>query len=126
MPPPERPRLIFVVDDNPLLGQVTAQIIDSEGHKTRFFADPLAAHEAIENQQPKPDVLITDYDLGPIVGFDLIELARKVIPVVRCMLVSGTVKSEVLMRHPTKADKFLAKPFRADELLACVNELAAR
>jgi len=121
-----QPCLVYVVDDNPLLGQVTAQIIDTEGHTTRFFTDPLEAHEVIENQQPKPDVLVTDYDLGPIVGFDLIELARRVIPGVQCLLVSGTVKPEVLARHPTKPDKFLPKPFTADQLINCVNELAGR
>ena len=120
------PCLVYVVDDNPLLGQVTAQIIDTDGHKTRFFTDPLLAREALKTADPQPDVLLTDHDLGPIVGFELIKIARKMIPGIRCLLVSGTVKHEILRRHPVKPDRFLAKPFTADELLACITELAVR
>jgi DNA-binding response OmpR family regulator len=120
------PRLIYVVDDNPLLGQVTAQIIDTEGYKTRFFTDPMVAQQALIDADPQPDILLTDYDLGPIVGFDLIKTAREHIPDILCLLVSGTVKHEILQRHPIKPDEFLAKPFKADELLACINELAVR
>lgn len=117
-------KLIYVVDDNPLLGQITAQIIGTAGYRTRFFTDPLKAREALRGDDPGPDILVTDFDLGPIVGFDLIETARVRRPDIRCMIVSGTVQPEILDRHPTKADKFLPKPFKADELLAYIHELA--
>lgn len=118
------PKLIYVVDDNPLLGQVTAQIIETAGFKARFYVDGLKARDALINDSPKPGVVVTDYDLGPIVGFEIIETARENVPGVKCLLVSGTVKHEVIQRHPTQPEKFLPKPFKADELLANVTELA--
>jgi CheY-like chemotaxis protein len=123
-PPGKVKKLVYVVDDNPLLGQITAQIIGSDGYETRFFTDPLKAREALRVDRPSPDILVTDFDLGPIVGFDLIETAREHIPGIRCMIVSGTVQPQILANHPTRAEKFLPKPFKADELLACVGELA--
>ena len=117
-------KLIYVVDDNLLLGQVTAQIIETGGFKTRFFVDGLKAREALIQDSPKPGIVVTDYDLGPLVGFEIIDVARKEIPGVKCLLVSGTVKHEVIQRHPTQPEKFLPKPFKADELLADVIELA--
>lgn len=124
--PTKDPRLIFVVDDNPLLGQVTAQIIETGGFVTRCYTDALEARSAIRNADLLPGVLVTDYDLGPIIGFELIELIRSRDSSVKCLLVSGTVKAEVLERHPTQPDRFLPKPFKADELLACVNALTVR
>jgi len=118
------PKLIYVVDDNQLLGQVTAQIIETCGFRARYFVDGLIAREAIIADSPKPGVVVTDYDLGPIVGFEIIETARREIPGVKCLLVSGTVKPEVIERHPTQPEKFIPKPFKADELLAAVKELA--
>ncbi|MGB0580796.1 MAG: response regulator [Limisphaerales bacterium] len=124
--PPTDPKLVFVVEDNPLLGQVTAQIIETAGFTTQAYTDALEARRKLAEVSPLPCVLVTDYDLGPIVGFELIELVRSRNPAVKCLLVSGTVKREVLERHPTQSDRFLPKPFKADELLAYVNELAVR
>jgi len=120
------PRLVFVVDDNPLLGQVTAQIVETGGFVTQSYTDALEARRVIGEADPLPCVLVTDYDLGPIVGFELIDLIRSRAATVKCLLVSGTVRAEVLERHPTQPDHFIPKPFKADELLASVKELAVR
>lgn len=119
-----QPKLVYVVDDNPLLGQITAQIIATGDYETRFFNDPLKARDALQNTRPAPQILVTDFDLGPIDGADLIETAREHIPGIRCMILSGTVQKEVLERHPVRADRFMAKPFVADDLLALIDELA--
>lgn len=115
--------LVYVVDDNPLLGEVTAQIISSVGYQTRMYTDPVAANNALANAGDHPVLLVTDFDLGKMVGFELIETARKNHPGIKTLLVSGTVDPQVLAKHPVQPDKFLAKPFRSEELLGFVDEL---
>jgi DNA-binding NtrC family response regulator len=115
--------LVYVVDDNALLGQITAQIIATGGYETRFFNDPIEAREALHQANPMPDVLVTDFDLGPLHGIDLVQVAQERSAAVKSMIVSGTVQAGILDRYSTKADRFLSKPFRADDLLACLEEL---
>jgi CheY-like chemotaxis protein len=119
------PILIYVVDDNPLLAEVTAQIIGSAGFRTKSFTDPVLANEALINDEPKPRLLVTDFDLGEMVGFDLINTAREHIPGVKTLLVSGTVDPQILEKHPVQPDKFLAKPFKAEEITFFVRQLLA-
>ena len=72
---------------------------------------------------PSPAVLVTDYDLGPIKGLDLIETARSVSPAVKCLLVSGTAEPVILAQYPVQADLFVAKPFRGEQLMGAVRQL---
>jgi DNA-binding NtrC family response regulator len=115
--------LVYVVDDNALLGQITAQIIATDGHATRFFKDPEEARHALTWDEPPPDLLVTDFDLGPIHGLELIAAARKRNAHIKSMVVSGTVEERFLENYTTKPDKFLPKPFRADDLLSGIDEL---
>ena len=117
--------LIYVVDDNPLLGEVTAQIINTAGYQTRMFTNPIEANGALEKGEPKPQVLVTDFDLGKLVGFDLINTTRENIPGIKPLLVSGTVDREVLAKHPVQPDKFIPKPLKADDIIGGVEELLA-
>lgn len=73
----------------------------------------------------KPQLLVTDFDLGKWVGFDLINTAREHIPGIKTLLVSGTVDQQILEKHPVQPDRFLAKPFKADDITAFVKELLA-
>ena len=116
--------LVYVVDDNALLGQVTAQIVETAGFRTRTFSNGKEGNAALSSEDTKPDLLITDFDLGDIEGFDLIETAKRTIPGIQCLLVSGSVRMEKLKEHAIKPDHFLAKPFKPDELVALVQQMA--
>lgn len=117
--------VVFVVDDNPLLGEITRQLIASAGFQTKLFEQGLPAREEMLAMQSPPAVLVTDFDIGDITGLDLIGEVRPKLPHLKTLLVSGTAQPEVLARHPIKPDQFLAKPFRADALIGAVERLAA-
>jgi DNA-binding NtrC family response regulator len=78
------------------------------------------------NGSHPPAVLVTDFDIGDINGLDLIGDVRKKLPRLKCLLVSGTAKPEALAKHPVRPDQFLAKPFRADDLIGAVDRLVAQ
>jgi CheY-like chemotaxis protein len=117
--------VVFVVDDNPLLGEITRQLIASAGYETKLFDQGLPARAEMLASQNPPVVLVTDFDIGDITGLDLIGEVRAKLPQIKTLLVSGTAQPAVLARHPVQPDQFLAKPFRADALIGAVDRLAA-
>lgn len=118
--------LVFIVDDNELLGEITRQLIATAGYDTRLFQQGLPARDALLAAASPPVVLVTDFDIGDINGLDLINEVRAKLPRLKTLLVSGTAKPEVLAKHPVKPDQFLAKPFRAADLIGAVDKLAAQ
>jgi DNA-binding NtrC family response regulator len=125
-PVPTNDTLVFVVDDNALLGEITRQLIASAGYETILFHQGLPARDALLATASPPVVLVTDFDIGDINGLDLINQVRAKLPLIKTLLVSGTAKPEVLALNPVKPDQFLAKPFRADALIGAVDRLAAQ
>jgi len=124
-PVPTKGARVFVVDDNALLGEITRQLIASAGYETKLFHLGLPACSELLATTHPPAVLVTDFDIGDINGLDLIGEVRAKLPQLKTLLVSGTAKPEALAKHPVKPDQFLAKPFRADELLGAVDRLVA-
>ena len=125
-PAPPNGTLVFVVDDNELLGEITRQLIASAGYETRLFHQGLPARDALLAIASPPVILVTDFDIGDINGLDLINQVRAKFPRLKTLLLSGTAKPETLAKHPVKPDHFLAKPFRADDLIGAVDRLAAQ
>lgn len=123
---PTKGALVFVVDDNALLGEITRQLIASAGYEAKLFHQGLPARSEMLSMAHPPAVLVTDFDIGDINGLDLIGEVRVKLPHLKTLLVSGTAQPGVLASHPVKPDQFLAKPFRADDLLAAVDRLAAQ
>lgn len=122
---PAKGALVFVVDDNALLGEITRQLIATAGYETKLFHQGLPARAELLAMARPPVVLVTDFDIGDINGLDLIGDVRAKLPGLKTLLVSGTAKPEALAAHPVKPDQFLAKPFRAGDLLGAVDRLAA-
>ena len=123
---PPKGTLVFVVDDNELLGEITRQLIASAGYETKLFHQGMPARDALLAASPPPVLLVTDFDIGDINGLDLIGEVRAKLPRLKTLLVSGTAQPEVLARHPVQPDQFLAKPFRADDLIGAVDRLVTQ
>ncbi|HYE29824.1 MAG TPA: response regulator [Methylomirabilota bacterium] len=114
------PALIFVVDDEPMIGEVVSVILNLEGYRHRFFLNPKHALEAIERGEERPDLLLTDFVMPPFNGLELIERARHVLPGLRTILYSGNVGQDIINQCNVKPDAFLAKPFLPKALLELV------
>jgi CheY-like chemotaxis protein len=117
------PALIFVVDDNPVLVEFAEAVLQSAGYRVRSFCDPAEALKALRETDTKPALLVTDYDMGTMTGLDLVEFSRLVHPALKTVLLSGTVEASVILKHPVKVNKFLAKPYQPPQLTSLVFEL---
>jgi DNA-binding NtrC family response regulator len=113
--------LIFVVDDEPMLLELADMILASAGYQVKTFRDAVSALDALSSSHPPPALILTDYAMHSMNGMELIKECRRVHPGQRTLLVSGTVDETVYRDSPCKPDQFLAKPYKAGQLLAAVR-----
>ena len=115
--------LIFVVDDEPMIGEIVSSILDLEGYRSAVFTDPRKALEAFTQANPKPELLMTDYVMGSMNGMELIHRCRTLAPRLKTILYSGNVTEDITSIYVFKPDAFLEKPFLPKTLLDLVHSV---
>jgi CheY-like chemotaxis protein len=115
--------LIYVVDDEPMLLELAAVILEPQGYNLQTFRDPEMALQTFDAAQPRPDLVITDYAMHHMNGMQLIEKFRNLEPRLKILLVSGTVGEDIFQNSRIRPDKFLAKPYQSNELSQAVKTL---
>ncbi len=118
--------LVYVVDDEPMLLELAAAILEPQGYNIKTFRDPEIALQTFDAAKPRPELLITDYAMHTMNGMELIERFRKLEPRQKILLVSGTVGEDIYQNSTAKPDRFLAKPYQAQQLTNIVQSLLAR
>jgi CheY-like chemotaxis protein len=117
--------VIFVVDDEPLLIELAAALLEPAGYPIKTFHDADSALQAYIPSDPRPSLIITDYAMHRMTGLDLIRECRKIHPQQKIILVSGTVDERIYQNARSKPDRFLAKPYQAKQLISMVESLLA-
>jgi DNA-binding NtrC family response regulator len=117
------PRVIYVVDDEPMLLELATAILKPMGYDVETFRSAEAALEAFVAARTYPSLIITDYAMHLMSGLALIEECRRVFPRQKTLLVSGTVDEQVYRHSRCKPDRFLAKPYQAKQLVEVVRAL---
>lgn len=115
--------LVFVVDDQKVIAELTAAILELEGFQTRIFHDPAEALEALNTEAGAPDLLLTDYHMGRSTGLELIEQGKERHPELRTILFSGTAQRSVYADRRVKPDEFMEKPFVPKHLVDVVKAI---
>ncbi len=118
--------LIYVVDDEPLVGQVVDICLRTAGYQTRLFHDPIEAVHAFEAALRKPDLLLADFQMPGMNGMEVIFRCKTCFPELKTISISGTLHVDELETFPIKPDIFIHKPFFPRELLEPVKTLLAR
>jgi two-component system, chemotaxis family, chemotaxis protein CheY len=114
---------VFVVDDNALLVELASVILEAAGYAVKQFSDPKAVLRAMQKADPKPAILVTDYEMGEINGLDLILSSHKIHPTLKTILLSGTVDSSISLGHTARVHRFLGKPYEPAQLKKIVADL---
>jgi two-component system cell cycle sensor histidine kinase/response regulator CckA len=112
---------IFVVDDELMLLELAATILQPLGFDVRTFSDPKKA--LAEYPAARPAVVVTDYAMGGMNGLDLMRECRLLNPRQKMILVSGTVDESIFANTQTRPDCFLPKPYQVQELVETVQML---
>jgi DNA-binding NtrC family response regulator len=122
---PKATELVYVVDDEPMVGDVVQAILKMGGYESVFFQDPNAARKAISEADPKPALLLTDFQMPQMTGRELIQHCKKAHPSLKTILYSGNVHEETVAFYPSRPDRFLRKPFTPKTLIDLVQSVLA-
>jgi CheY-like chemotaxis protein len=117
--------LVFAVDDEPMLLELVAAILEPSGYRVRTFHDPGTAVRAFTLASLPPALIITDYSMYNMTGLDLIAECRRINPAQKIIMVSGTVDESIFANEVDKPNRFLAKPYQAKQLVDLVKSVLA-
>jgi DNA-binding NtrC family response regulator len=117
---------ILVVDDEPKLGRLAAEMLELDGHEVTHVGGGRAALAALAAPASRPfDLVLTDLKMPEVDGLTVLTAARKLPapPEVVVMTAFGTAESAVAAMKAGAAD-YLTKPFSMDELRLKARRLA--
>jgi CheY-like chemotaxis protein len=113
---------IYVIDNDEDLTELYVILLKSRGYRVRPFNDRAEALAALEKDQRKPDLVITDY-LGHLMPMDqFVHRSLAVHPSLRILMASGLSPAEARL---ASAGWFIQKPFTGEELLKEVRATLA-
>ena len=112
---------ILVVDDEPDIRQVVADILDDEGYRVTVAGNAVQAEAAYNTGQP--DLVLLDIWMPDVDGITLLQrwADHGVLPPVIMMSGHGTVDSAVEALH-SGAEDFLEKPLSTARLLVTIEK----
>jgi len=116
---PDDVRRILVVDDDPLVGTGTAEMLADLGHNV-IEANSGAEAISILEQDRSIELLLTDHAMPGMTGLELAAIVRAAFPRLPILLASGYAEL------PNSGDwniqlPRLAKPYRQEELAAAIS-----
>ncbi|MEW6157390.1 MAG: response regulator [Verrucomicrobiota bacterium] len=118
------PPLVFVVDDQPLIGKYLETLLEEQGLRTRVFQSASDALKAFSLAEEKPELLITDYHMGDdLNGLELIEAFKRTSPAIKSFLYSGTATEEFIQSFGVQPDVFREKPASPEALREVIQKL---
>ena len=111
-------KTIYVVDDDPKIGDLFATVLRRDGYDASSFVSPVAMLEALD-ADAVPDVILTDLMMPDMSGIDLLEALRErdlTLPVIMMTAHSSVQTAVEAMR--LGAFHYLQKPVNLEEMRA--------
>ncbi len=121
-------QVILVVDDDEMVRGYVCTVLDAASFTVIEAGDGLAALAVFHKQAESIRAMVLDVTLPKLDGWGVVTRLRAgggagaTVPI---LIISGYQESEGPAEMPTDALAFLAKPFRPDELLECLDRLIA-
>jgi DNA-binding response OmpR family regulator len=116
------PITVLVVDDDPSIRLLCRVNLELDGC-TVLEAERLDEARELLNQAPV-DVVLLDVHIGRDDGRDLLRELRETSPGTPVALLTGSSDRGTL--EPERADAMIPKPFRLEQLVSTVRDLAGR
>jgi DNA-binding NtrC family response regulator len=117
------PRRVLIVDDNLSLAENIAEILQIDGHITRFVG---SAEEAFPNAlEDEPDVVVTDYRLPGINGAMFVKEFLCTHTRARAMVISAYTDTTTIAAAMNAGATFMGKPLDLKLLGRWVGEGSA-
>ncbi len=106
---------LLVVDDEAIVGKRLSQVFSKIGFEVETYTESPAAMVAMA---AKPfDVVVTDLKMDGMDGMEVLRRVRALNPKTQVIIITGYASPETAdLAKEEGVFKFLAKPFRLDEL----------
>jgi two-component system cell cycle sensor histidine kinase/response regulator CckA len=116
--------ILIVEDDEVLLGLLSS-LLRREGHEVREATSALIALEILEVEKDRCDLVLTDFEMKPMNGLQLVNRIVQKSPTMKILFMSGypTVAHAIEERFGSEA--LLLKPFPAQELSRKIKKALA-
>jgi CheY-like chemotaxis protein len=112
----EEPSLVYVVDDEPGLTDLYTLILEERGYLVRAFNSRIEALAQLKGDRRKPDLLITDYFSHAMFVDGFMRRCLLAHPTLRILVASGFNPTDARFLY-IRPDRFIQKPFTAEEFL---------
>jgi DNA-binding NtrC family response regulator len=116
---------VLVVDDDPAIASLTAQILEQGGFSAKHATHPTEAMVAMDSF--RPHLLITDVMMPMVSGVELALAVRRAWPECKALLMTGKVDAAELLAAARKEGNdfaLLQKPVPPVALLRYVRDAA--
>ncbi len=113
---------IFYVEDEPFLGKIVKESLESRGFEVKMLADGRFALKEFE--QYKPDICVLDVMLPNKDGYTIgneIRQQNSAMPII--FLTAKTQTEDVLKGFQSGGNDYIRKPFSMEELIIRINNL---
>jgi DNA-binding NarL/FixJ family response regulator len=117
------PGTILVVEDDELFARVLGRFFARYAH-VRAAASVETARAAVV-EEPLPIAIVTDISLPDGSGLDLLEWARKTLPTVPALVLTGHVNPELINRAQRLRAEYAVKPVDSQNLEAFAQHALA-
>jgi two-component system, OmpR family, response regulator len=116
---------VFILEDDPQLGDVLSRALRAEGFQTRWLA---TAHELLESvPETLPDVLVIDIGLPDADGRDVCQALRaRGVKTPVLFLTARDALADRLGGFSSGGDDYVTKPFDLEEVIARLRALVRR
>jgi DNA-binding NtrC family response regulator len=116
---------ILVIDDESVLLDLISRTLRHDGHTVTTASDPIAAMESSSGRKQPIDLLLTDVDMRPINGFELVRRLTRMGFNAPVLFMSGYPDLASAMACCTDPYSFIDKPFTIDQLRVVVSRILA-
>ncbi len=122
---PEGAGKVLVVEDEPMVREVSVAMLERIGLKVLTAADGIEAVEVFRKHQNEIACVLLDLTMPRMNGWETLMALRELQPGIPVILASGYDQSEAMAgKHAEKPDAFLHKPYQMAELKTAVFSVA--
>ncbi len=114
---------ILVVDDEPGLGEIIGEQLQSHGYRVKVLSNSLAALELFEQNPDEFALVITDQTMPEISGVELVKAMRQTRPDIPAILNTGFSDHVDAEGAAKMGARYLEKPVKTESLILTVGEL---
>jgi len=113
---------ILYVEDEPFLGRIVKESLETRGFEVRLVADGKLVQASFEDMEP--DICVLDVMLPNKDGYSISKSIREVRSNVPIIFVSAKIQTEDLLKgFESGGNDYLRKPFSMEELIVRINNL---